>query len=150
MKYSITTIAAVITLFTSSASAKKTGDEDIVRNLIARLDAQDAKLKAQDAKLNAQDAEIVKLKAQVQGVPQGKNLRHKLREDDDPEGIESQGYLYNTLLEKLEAIEAIATCVGYEPNYLTSGPSCVPLVDQVLITSLSSQMKPLLSVLLEM
>ena len=77
---------AVVTLVLNSVvSAKKTGGDDhMIRNLLAKVEAQDAKI----ANLEAlHDAKIAKLEALLLGaprVPQGKkNLRRRgLREDD--------------------------------------------------------------------
>ena len=91
---------AVVTLFLNSVvSAKKTGGDDhMIRNLLAKVEAQDAKIAnleaLHDAKIAVYDAKIdelneknAKLEALLLGaprVPQGKkNLRRRgLREDD--------------------------------------------------------------------
>ena len=84
---------AVVTLFLNSVvSAKKTGGDDhMIRNLLAKVEAQDAKIAnleaLHDAKIAVYDAKIANLEALLLGaprVPQGKkNLRRRgLREDD--------------------------------------------------------------------
>ena len=77
---------AVLILFINSVSHAKItgGDDHMIRNLLAKVEAQDAKI----ANLEAlHDAKIAKLEALLLGaprVPQGKkNLRRRgLREDD--------------------------------------------------------------------
>ena len=84
---------AVVTLVLNSVvSAKKTGGDDhMIRNLLAKVEAQDAKIAnleaLHDAKIAVYDAKIANLEALLLGaprVPQGKkNLpRRGLREDD--------------------------------------------------------------------
>ena len=84
---------AVVTLVLNSVvSAKKTGGDDhMIRNLLAKVEAQDAKIAnleaLHDAKIAVYDAKIANLEALLLGaprVPQGKkNLRRRgLREDD--------------------------------------------------------------------
>ena len=84
---------AVVTLVLNSVvSAKKTGGDDhMIRNLLAKVEAQDAKIAnleaLHDAKIAVYDANIANLEALLLGaprVPQGKkNLRRRgLREDD--------------------------------------------------------------------
>ena len=72
----------VLMLFLNSVSAKKTLVEDdhhMIRNLLAKVDAQDAKI----AELNEKNAKFEALLLGTHRVPQGKkNLRRGLREDD--------------------------------------------------------------------
>ena len=73
----------VLMLFLNSVSAKKKtlveDDHHMIRNLLAKVDAQDAKI----AELNEKNAKFEALLLGTHRVPQGKkNLRRGLREDD--------------------------------------------------------------------
>ena len=82
-----TTSALMLFLNSVSASAKITtgGDDNMMLNLLAKVEAQDAKIAnleaLHDAKVEAQDAKIANLEALLLGahrVPQGKkNLSHR-------------------------------------------------------------------------
>ena len=63
----------------------------------------------------------------------------KARVGELEQRLESQGIHYNELLQKLEALEAVAMCVGYEPDGAPNGASkCTfggPNIGNVLIQS---------------